>query len=92
MITVEHFVRLLDENVEVWRPVTAKRITSDHFRIVDQPYDPGTERWEFVPGDEVKCEVIKSDDEDFLAATKRLRGARHGRTWANDPTNWPTKQ
>lgn len=71
MISAEIFVRLLDENVDVWRPVTAERIASDRFRIVEQPYDRGTERWEFVPGDEVICELIKSDDEAFLAATKR---------------------
>jgi hypothetical protein len=67
----EIFVRLLDENVDVWRPVNAERIASDRFRIVEQPYDRGTERWEFEPGDEVICELVDSDDEAFLAATKR---------------------
>lgn len=69
----EIFVRLLGENVDVWRPVKAEQIAPDGFRIVDQPYDRGTERWEFEPGDEVLCELIASSDEDrFLAATRRL--------------------
>lgn len=67
----EIFVRLLDENVDVWRPVKAEQIAADRFRIVDQPYDRGTERWEFEPGDEVLCELIASDDDQFLAATRR---------------------
>jgi hypothetical protein len=67
----EIFVRLLDENVDVWRPVEAERITAIRFRIVEQAYDRGTERWEFEPGDEVMCELVGSDDEAFLAATKR---------------------
>ncbi len=69
----EIFVRLLDENIDVWRPVRAEQIAPDRFRIVDQHYDRGTERWEFEPGDEVLCELITSPDEDrFLAATRRL--------------------
>lgn len=71
MTLAEIFVRLLDENVDVWRPVKAERIASDRFRIVEQPYDRDTERWEFEPGDEVMCEFIDSDDAAFLAATKR---------------------
>jgi hypothetical protein len=67
----EIFVRLLDENVDVWRPVEAEEIAADRFRIVDQPYDRCTERWEFEPGDEVMCDLVASDDGHFLAATKR---------------------
>jgi hypothetical protein len=69
--SAEVFVRLLDENVDVWRPVKAERIAPDRFRILEQPYDRGTERWEFEPGDEVMCELVKSDDGGFLAAIKR---------------------
>jgi hypothetical protein len=67
----EIFVRLLDENVDVWRPVKAEQIASDRFRITEQPYDRDTERWEFEPGDEVMCELVDSDDGTFLAATRR---------------------
>jgi hypothetical protein len=69
--SAEIFVRLLDEDVDVWRPVKAEQIGLDRFRIVEQPYDRGTERWEFEPGDEVVCELVASDDGTFLAATRR---------------------
>ncbi|HEV7492926.1 MAG TPA: hypothetical protein VGO10_04055 [Baekduia sp.] len=62
----EIFVRVLDENVDVWRPVKAEQIAWDRFRIVEQPNDRGTERWDFEPGDEVMCELVDSDDETFL--------------------------
>lgn len=71
MISAEVFVRLLDEIVDVWRPVTAERIASDRFRILEQPYDRGTERWEFEPGEEVICRLVQSDDGAFLAAIRR---------------------
>lgn len=71
MSSAEIFVRLLDEDVDVWRPVTAEQITSDRFRIVPQPYDRDTERWEFEPGDEVICQLVALDDATVLVATKR---------------------
>lgn len=71
MNLAEILVRLLDENVDVWRPVRAEQIASDRFRILEQPYDRGTERWEFEPGDEVMCEFVDFDDGSFLAAIKR---------------------
>ncbi len=67
MTLAEIFVRPLDENVDVWRPVKAQRVASDRFRIVGQPYDRRVERWEFEPGDEVMCELVASDDGTFLA-------------------------
>lgn len=68
---MEIFVRLLDEGVDVWRPVQAQRLRADIYRILDQPYDRETERWEFTPGDEVVCELIDSSDDRILAATRR---------------------
>lgn len=67
----EIFVRLPDENIDVWRPVRAEQTGPDRYRIVQQPYDREIERWEFEPGDEVICELISSNDDDFLAATRR---------------------
>jgi hypothetical protein len=43
------YVALLDEGVDVWRPVEAKRLSADRYLIVDQDYDPAIERWEFEP-------------------------------------------
>jgi hypothetical protein len=66
------FVRLIDEPVDVWRPVQAERQTDNIYRIVDQTYDRDIETWEFGPGEEVVCEIIDSSDGQILAAT-RLR-------------------
>jgi hypothetical protein len=67
---VEIFVRLLDEGVDVWRPVQAVRLRGSIYRILDQPYDRETERWEFAPGAEVVCELIPSSDVEILAAVR----------------------
>lgn len=69
--SVEIFVRLLDEGVDVWRPVEAERIYDDVYVIAEQPYAREIERWEFEPGEEVACELIDSSDGRILAATIR---------------------
>jgi hypothetical protein len=66
---VEIFVQLLDEGVDVWRPVQAQHLESNVFRIIDQPYERETEKWRFEPGDEVICEMIDLSDNQILAAT-----------------------
>jgi hypothetical protein len=66
------FVSLLDEAVDVWRPVSAERVHDDIYRIVDQPYDRDIERWQFEPGDQVACELVDSDEGRILAATSRV--------------------
>jgi hypothetical protein len=66
----EIFVRLLDEGVDVWRPVTASRISKDVYRILEQPYDRNIEIWQFAPGDQVVCKMIESDRGQILAAIR----------------------
>ena len=45
------FVRLLDEGVEVWRPVPAIRLGNGRYEIqATDDYDPECETWEFPPG------------------------------------------
>lgn len=68
---VEVFVSLLDEGVDVWRPVRAKRLGGTVYKIVDQPYEREIETWQFEPGDAVVCELIDSGDGPILAATRR---------------------
>jgi len=65
------FVRLIDELVDVWRPVRAERLDDDRYRIVEQQYDRDTERWQFEPGDRVVCELIDSSEGTFIAAVRR---------------------
>jgi hypothetical protein len=64
------FVRLLDEGVDVWRPVQAELQSDSSYRIVIQPYNRDIEEWEFGPGEEVVCELIDSSDGPILAATR----------------------
>jgi hypothetical protein len=66
------FIRLIDEPVDVWRPVLAERQTDSIYRIVDQTYNRDIETWEFSPGDEVVCEMIDSSGGRILAATRSL--------------------
>lgn len=67
----EIFVGLLDEGVDVWRPVVAEHLSGNIYRIIDQPYDREIESWQFEPGDKVVCEMIESSEGHILAATKR---------------------
>ena len=69
--TVQIYVSLLDEAVEVWRPVLAAHIDGNVYRIVAQPYDRSIESWEFEPGDIVVCETIKRENESVLAAVRK---------------------
>ena len=65
------YVALLDEGVDVWKPIQAERLSDNMYRIVGQPYDRTIEKWQFEPGDMVVCEMIESSDGRILAATKK---------------------
>jgi hypothetical protein len=67
----EIFVSLLDEQVDVRRPVQAEHVHDDVYMITDQRYDRDVETWQFGPGDEVECELIDSNDGRILAAMRR---------------------
>ena len=66
---MEIYLKLLDEGVDAWRPARAEHLQGNVYRIIDQPYDRGTENWQFEPGDEVICELVDSSDGQILAAT-----------------------
>jgi hypothetical protein len=65
------YVALLDEGVDVWRPVQAERLSGNTYRILSQPYDRSVEAWQFAPGDVVLCEMVESSDGRILAATRK---------------------
>jgi hypothetical protein len=48
-------VRLLDEGVDVWRPVPARRLSEATWRLGDAAVPPD-ETWSFQPGDVVVAE------------------------------------
>ena len=68
---VQIYIALLDEGVDVWRPVQAKHLSGNIYRILNQPYDRTTESWQFEPGDAVLCEMVESSDGRILAAIRR---------------------
>jgi hypothetical protein len=71
-------VALLDEGIDVWRPVEARRLSPDTYLIVDQDYDPHTERWEFEPGTSVKCRKENRDGRQIMVATEVARRSAAG--------------
>ena len=72
------YVALLDEGVDVWRPVEAQRLSPDTYLIVDRDYDPRTERWEFEPGTAVRCRKENRNGRQILVATEAARTTAAG--------------
>lgn len=52
MVTI--YMPLLDEGMEVWRPVDATALKRDNYKVEGQ-MDEG-ELWAFTPGTVVRCE------------------------------------
>ena len=66
-------VALLDEGVDVWRPVPAHRVDGETYVILrPDTYDPSDETWEFPPGSVVKCRTRQTRDGTILTAVERL--------------------
>lgn len=65
----EIFVRLLDEAVDVWRPVKAVHVRDTLYVIAGHLRDD--EVWEFVPGETVECEAKDWDGAHVLIAVRR---------------------
>ena len=70
--TVQIYISLRDEGVDVWRPVQAEHLTGDEYRVSIQPYDRLIESWQFEPGDVVICEKVESAEGPILAATRKV--------------------
>lgn len=71
--TATIYLSLLDENVDVRRPVQAEHIGGDVYLIVSQPYDRDVERWAFEPGARVICEPVDTSEGRVLAAVRLAR-------------------
>ena len=61
------FVALLDEGVDVWRPVRARPLDHGLFRIVGVEADTSDETWQFPAGAIVRCE-----EKRFAAGTSGM--------------------
>jgi len=53
--SIEIYMLLLDEGVDVWRPVRAQHVAGDVYRIIEEAPDPEDEHWQFPPGALVRC-------------------------------------
>ena len=69
------YVALLDEGLDVWRPVAARRLSGDTFLILDQDYDREVEAWAFGPGTVVRCRRENRGGEPILVASEAVREA-----------------
>jgi hypothetical protein len=65
------YVYLLDEGVDVWRPVTAERLSPELFRLSGPV--PERESWQFQPGEVVRCEERRLSGGLTLVAVQRNR-------------------
>jgi hypothetical protein len=74
------YLTLVDENVDVRRPVRARHIQGNVYLILEQPYDRNIERWAFEPGDIVICEAVSSDDGVIFVATGLASEPQRGPT------------
>jgi hypothetical protein len=66
-------VALLDEGVDVWKPVEAEHISGEIYLIIDQYYDREIESWQFEPGDKVSCRIIESSEGPILVAAQKAQ-------------------
>ena len=66
------YVRLLDEGVDVRRPVEARKLGVDVYRILEQAYDRDDETWEFEPGSTVRCEFSTLNGREVLIAMRQV--------------------
>jgi hypothetical protein len=78
----EVHVRIVDEAVDVWRPVKAQALSEHVFRLSDEP-TPADEQWSFSPGDEVVVERRRSPEgrEVLVAVARALDMDPPSRAW-----------
>jgi hypothetical protein len=62
------YVALLDEDVDVWRPVQSEQLPDGTFRLPERGLEDET--WAFPPGSRVTCEWRRLSDEPVLVATQ----------------------
>ena len=67
------FVALLDEGIDVWRPVQARPLDQGLFRIIGVEADTSDETWQFPPGAIVKCSSKQfSDGQSGMIAVEQV--------------------
>jgi hypothetical protein len=66
------YVYLLNEGVDVWRPVQARHIGTDRYQIVSVNNSLDDELWQFNSGDIVRCKPRTMFDGESLVAYERI--------------------
>jgi len=65
------YVRLLNEGVDVYRPVSAIQIDKNLYKIPeDTLYDAEDETWEFLPGSSILVSEKQIGNETVLVAIR----------------------
>jgi hypothetical protein len=68
------FVAMLDEGMDVWRPVQARPLGDELFRIIGVDADVSDEAWEFPSGTIVRCKMREvGDGRSGMTAVKSAR-------------------
>ena len=80
------YVALMDEGIDVWRPVAARKIAPDTFLILDQDYDREVETWQFEPGTVVRCRRKRRNGRQIIVATDIASRTRSGLAAEGSPT------
>lgn len=65
------YIPLLNEGINVWRPVQAKQLGTDVFKITSIN-DDETEEWQFNYGERVRCTHKKLNEGTHLVATEKF--------------------
>lgn len=63
------YVALLNEGVDVWRPVEGLAVDGGYQLIAPHDYDPSLEDWAYPPGSNVRCEMKQLSGGNVLVAT-----------------------
>jgi hypothetical protein len=67
------YVALLDDGIDVRRPVKARRLPNGAYLILEQAYDRSTETWQFKPETVVSCRVEQRHGRQITIATEMAR-------------------
>jgi hypothetical protein len=64
-------IYLLNEGVDVWRPVAAKHLGNHLYQIIDPT--ASDEAWQFNQGDTVRCELRRLSGGDCMVAIEKSK-------------------
>ena len=70
---IEIFIPLLDEGTNVVRPTLGEKIRENIYRILPTDnYDSEDEKWKYLPGTVVRCEIQKWEGKELFVAVEQI--------------------